>query len=99
MTLDGGWVELLPVDRGRSVGRAHLFLDDMPVQRESWHGHLDSLHPAMGVGEVPPGRYILCFASGLQNIPADVSVADGRLTVHGDHEDLPAAFAELSEGE
>ncbi len=99
MTLDGGWVELLPVGRGQSVCRAHLFLHDLPARYQSWRGHLDSLHPATGVVEVPPGRYILRFANGQQNIPADVDLADGRLTVRGDYDDVPASLAELSEGE
>lgn len=99
MTLDGGWVELLPVGRGQAIGRAHLFLHDIPARHESWRGHLDSMHPAAGVAEVPPGRYILRFANGKQNIPADVDLSDGRLTVQGDHDDVPASLAELSEGE
>lgn len=99
MTLDCGWVELLPVDQRQSVARAHLFLHGMPVHPEPWRGHLDSLHPAAGVTEVLPGHYILRFPNGLQNIPAEVDIVEGSLSVHGDHHDLPASLAELSEGE
>jgi hypothetical protein len=97
MNQNGGWIELVQPGSTEVRARAHLLVNDLPLDG-GWRGHLESLRLRGGNEELDSGTYVALFHEA-----HDVHVVDVELA--GDHAhvwceaELPANMRELSDGE
>lgn len=97
MDHDGGWVELLGTDASARA-RAHLLVSEPPLATDSWHGRLESLRYAEGIGALEPGDYVLRFEDGGERRLVRLAVSDHGAEVSGTDGLLPPTLLELAEG-